>query len=513
MILPVLAFSSNKPEKIRQLFSEPATAKEKKNRVIPQMFDVRPLDKNGNLDFEKIGQAEKIEKTPEPKILKRKAIRNIQRVSADVVSNKIDPWRFSKQAPEKEVIVKEEDLPKEKFEREAFQKEEIVQPEKNYFEEDYYKIEKNPTRFDPEQPSFYTPSLTSYIPPANPHSVSPLKRGRGGFFSKISGSLKILKNTSASDFGVWRPAFSFARAAALVFLVFFGTAYVYKSLNIKGTAEDNGQAALIDLVQAKEGISAKDFNKSSFEFSEAYDRFDEISKDVDSLGAVVVEVSRFVPYASKLSSGKYLAQSGKDISQIGILSSEIMQSLEKLKNPFNDSGAESEMSLLKIFQDTNNNLKKISVFSEDLENNLNKVNAEDLPEDKREIFTELRQKLPEVNEFAGEFLGSSEIFTDILGGNGPRKYLFLFQNNNEMRATGGFIGTYGVLDIFNGRIKKFYIDGIFNPDGQLMVDVVPPTPIQKISGGWSLHDSNWFPDLRKKRFGFLRKPADRRWTA
>lgn len=463
-------------------------------KVIPQMFDVRPLDENGNLDFEKIGHFKKAKKSLTPIIPKRKVIRNIQRVSADVVSGKVDPWRFSKQAVEEKAIVEEKDLPEEKFEREVFQKEKTFQPEKNYFEEDYYKVEKNPTCFDPKNPGFYTPSLTSYVAPVE-HKKEGIKKSFT--FAKLSGSLKTLKNSGVSDFGFWRPAFSFARAAALVFLVFFGTAYAYKSFNIKGSAEDNGQAALIDLVQAKEGISAKDFSKSSFEFSEAYDRFDEISKDMDSLGAVVVEASRFVPYASKLSSGKYLAQSGKDISQIGILSSEIMQSLEKLENPFNDSGAESEMSLLKIFQDTNNNLKKISVFSEDLESNLDKVNAEDIPEDKREIFIKLRQKLPEINEFAGEFLGSSEIFTDILGGNGPRKYLFLFQNNNEMRATGGFIGTYGVLDIFNGRIKKFYIDGIFNPDGQLTVDVVPPAPIQKISGGWSLHDSNWFPDFPK----------------
>jgi len=73
--------------------------------------------------------------------------------------------------------------------------------------------------------------------------------------------------------------------------------------------------------------------------------------------------------------------------------------------------------------------------------------------------------------------------------------LFLFQNNQEMRATGGFIGSYGVMDIFNGRINKFFIDGIFNPDGQLREKVVPPVPIQKISAAWSLHDSNWFPDF------------------
>jgi len=64
-----------------------------------------------------------------------------------------------------------------------------------------------------------------------------------------------------------------------------------------------------------------------------------------------------------------------------------------------------------------------------------------------------------------------------------------------MRPTGGFIGSYGLLDIANGQVKKFFIDGIFNPDGQLKEKIVPPGPIQKISAAWSLHDSNWFPDF------------------
>jgi len=107
----------------------------------------------------------------------------------------------------------------------------------------------------------------------------------------------------------------------------------------------------------------------------------------------------------------------------------------------------------------------------------------------------LKQKLPIVTSSVDEFLNNSYIFRDLLGGNGPRKFLFLFQNNNEMRATGGFIGSYGLLDISNGHIRNFFIDGIFNPDGQLMEKIVPPAPIQKISAAWSLHDSNWFPNF------------------
>ena len=46
-----------------------------------------------------------------------------------------------------------------------------------------------------------------------------------------------------------------------------------------------------------------------------------------------------------------------------------------------------------------------------------------------------------------------------------------------------------------GEISHFYIDDIYNPDGQLREKVVPPAPIQKISAAWSLHDSNWFPNF------------------
>jgi len=279
-------------------------------------------------------------------------------------------------------------------------------------------------------------------------------------------------------------------------LLIFGIGFIKKGLEIKQAVLGTSQTAYANLVQAKENIMENNFQDSSFQFSEAYDNFDNISKELSSLGSIFVDGSRFLPYVSKLSSGKYLAEAGKNISRIGILSGEVMKVLEQIKNPLeNTSGNEDSVSFLKIFQDSNKNSQEILSLLEDTEKDLDKVNADDIPEDKRAQFVELKNKLPQIKTFVKGFLGNSQIFTDILGGNGPRKYLFLFQNNQEMRAPGGFIGSYGVLDIFNGRINKFFIDGIFNPDGQLREKVVPPVPIQKISAAWSLHDSNWFPDF------------------
>lgn len=286
--------------------------------------------------------------------------------------------------------------------------------------------------------------------------------------------------------------FSFFTVATFVFLLVFGVGFFYRSLKIKSLAIENGKIAYADLNAAKEGMKRRNFDGAIFKFNDAYNRFSSIQKDINSLGSVIVESSRFVPYLSKLSSGSHLSEAGKNISRIGVLASDIMKTLNNMKNP---SDSAESISYLKIFQDSDKNLTEIALRINDLGDNLEKINLEDIPKEQRSRFVEVKKKLPEISKFVSTFSEEEKILSDVLGGNGPRKYLFLFQNNQEMRATGGFIGTYAVLDIFDGNIKSFFVDGIFNPDGQLREKVIPPTPIQKISAAWSLHDSNWFPDF------------------
>lgn len=94
-------------------------------------------------------------------------------------------------------------------------------------------------------------------------------------------------------------------------------------------------------------------------------------------------------------------------------------------------------------------------------------------------------------------LGSAwaEFFLRASGYYNPRYYLVLFQNNSEIRATGGFIGSYALLKVDKGTIEIRKIEGIFNISGQQRVGVIPPDPIKKISTSWSLHDANWFFDF------------------
>lgn len=124
-----------------------------------------------------------------------------------------------------------------------------------------------------------------------------------------------------------------------------------------------------------------------------------------------------------------------------------------------------------------------------------RVHPEVLPVAYRDRVAQVGEVLPIGVALLDGYAEHQELFAELLGAHGPRIYLFLFQNNHELRATGGFIGSYALLDVNQGKIRRFFVDGIFNPDGQLKENIVPPKPIQKISAGWSLHDSNWFPDF------------------
>lgn len=291
-------------------------------------------------------------------------------------------------------------------------------------------------------------------------------------------------------------ATSFSGLAIFVFLIIMGANLLYKGLKVKESSLLRASEAVASLSQAKDGMASRDFSGAAVNFQDASEKFAQIEKDLNGLGGILVESTRYLPFLSKLSSGYHLAKAGEDFSQAGSLSGEVLAELNGIKNPL-DSNDKQPVSYLDIFKKSDERVKKISALLSNAKNHLEKINISDVPEERRSDFLALKEKMPEINEFLSAYVNDSKVFSDLLGGYGPRKYLFLFQNNQEMRPTGGFIGTYAILEIFNGQVKNFKVDGIFNPDGQLKERIVPPEPIQKISANWSLHDSNWFPDFPK----------------
>jgi len=462
-------------------------------KILPQMFDIRPTNREGELDLEKINAASGILNIDEIAMLKKMADEMISDGGKEEQRIVTDIWPGDDRSCAEKKKIKNSF--QEKSESQFYEADNFFDSEESQIVQESEIVDSEPDFVGENE--ICEPILNSKsCENQNFHYGVNVLLGnelRSESEEKTTSLDEILLNRHFNRLRFKKTIFSFSSVAVAAFLLVFGINFVYRGLKIRESVLNTGDRAYASLQEAKKEILSKNFEKSSFEFSQASKDFSKISYEIDGMGKFFVEAARFVPFASKISSGSYLAKAGQDISRVGELSGEMLKILDEVKNPLDQQ--QDQVSLLKIFQDSAGKLEEMSTLLENVENNLSKVNVEDLPKEKRAQFSELKSKLPELRRFIKGFLDNSYIFTDVLGGNGPRKYLFLFQNNQEMRATGGFIGSYGAMDISSGRIKKFFIDGIFNPDGQLREKVIPPAPIQKISAAWSLHDSNWFPDF------------------
>lgn len=108
--------------------------------------------------------------------------------------------------------------------------------------------------------------------------------------------------------------------------------------------------------------------------------------------------------------------------------------------------------------------------------------------------------LHQLADVRGLLLYAQEVLTiypTIAGFKQPMTYLVLLQNSNELRPTGGFIGSVGLATFQDGGLSDFVIEDVYALDGQLKGHVDPPRPIAELLGNehWYLRDSNWDPDF------------------
>ncbi len=107
----------------------------------------------------------------------------------------------------------------------------------------------------------------------------------------------------------------------------------------------------------------------------------------------------------------------------------------------------------------------------------------------------LGEYLENFNIIVKKAKAASVILPRIISSN--RSYLILLQNNMELRPTGGFIGSYGLISFDSGKLKKLEVNDIYAVDGALAIHVEPPKAIIEDLGqkDWFLRDSNFEPDF------------------
>lgn len=145
-----------------------------------------------------------------------------------------------------------------------------------------------------------------------------------------------------------------------------------------------------------------------------------------------------------------------------------------------------------------------------VESELKALSLPPLLSGERELVQEALIELP---KWRRQLQATEKILTQsptLLGLNEKQTYLVLLQNNQELRGTGGFIGSFALITMEKGKLLDFRVEDVYEADGQLKGFVEPPAELKEFLGEaqWFLRDVNWsadFPTVAQQAVWFLDK--------
>ncbi len=125
------------------------------------------------------------------------------------------------------------------------------------------------------------------------------------------------------------------------------------------------------------------------------------------------------------------------------------------------------------------------------------VNEAALPETERARVTQARAAIENGSNVLGDLSATLTFARLLLGESREQTYLLVFQNQAELRPTGGFMGSVAELMIDRGNIDHVFIPGggPYDLRSQLKSRVLAPKPLHLVNPRWEFQDANWFPDF------------------
>jgi DNA-directed RNA polymerase subunit L len=256
-------------------------------------------------------------------------------------------------------------------------------------------------------------------------------------------------------------------------------------------------SGLNQLTRASESFAAGNFAQSSNQFGKATEALRAAEKDLLMLsgaGVVLNQQPESIQAGSRLvSAGKMLGSAGENFAQaadeLKISSSSwlIRQQAVTANQPVESFSAQLTSPIKKIVDGIGEMENAVAL--------LDLVNPDSLPADLSNKVKDAKQQLNLFLAMVKPLSDALPQIPELLGNRTPRKYLILFQNPDEIRPTGGFIGSVGILTLNDGFVSKFEIKDVYSIDGQLTRNIQPPEGFGLITANWGLRDANYHPDF------------------
>ncbi|MCF7820657.1 MAG: DUF4012 domain-containing protein [Candidatus Pacebacteria bacterium] len=251
------------------------------------------------------------------------------------------------------------------------------------------------------------------------------------------------------------------------------------------------ESALDNLKSASEKAQTLDMRGASNYFSQAGEDFSQAQKELAKIDKGLLSLASL----SNNPKIKLASQSDK-ILEAGILASNLGEEIGLAFSALLDN-QDQEFAL--SLQSFSKHAKEAASLSASLQTTLEKVNLKSLPEDYAFQLENLQSASLTLSNGLKELASLADNLQPFLEVEKDKRYLLIFQNNSELRAGGGFMGSFALADVRKGKIVNLEVPkgGTYDTEAGLLERIEAPEPLWLVNPRWYFWDANWWPDWKK----------------
>ena len=251
------------------------------------------------------------------------------------------------------------------------------------------------------------------------------------------------------------------------------------------------------LTQGNAALAQQQLAAAQQSFSEALQMVTDLSNELSGL------LGRLPLAAAKLNAAHHVLSASQEITQAASIAATTLNSLTQVDIQASPNFGADLNVLSQAATDLQPHLTAAS-------QHLRQVEPTELPPELAPLLTDARSQLNDLEVNLAQVLALPQLLQQMMASTEPKTYVVLFQNNSELRPTGGFFGSLALIEVAQGEVRSVKIPGggPYDWQGSLSQLIRPPEPLRLVRGTWQLQDANWFfdfPTSARKVIWFLKQ--------
>ncbi len=269
-------------------------------------------------------------------------------------------------------------------------------------------------------------------------------------------------------------------------------------------------------------VSAKEAYKEALKIKDGYQ-----NQDLEAMGQSLIQTkeklntaqgrfnylkwSRFIPFLGRYwDDGDHLLKAGMTGLEVAEIALEAIKPYADLLGFDGGEGfagqtaEERVVFVVQTLEKISPQLEEISEKANYLYSEVEAINPQRYPESfrglaVRENIIGLQEMVGQLTEAVSSAKPALAIIPRLLGEPEEKHYFLLFQNDGELRPTGGFMTAYAILNVHHGKITPLKSEDIYTLDARFNKRLPAPDPIKKylpLVYYWNLRDMNLSPDFK-----------------